>query len=208
MLSLQPGDTVPYSSYSRIYHGQINNRDIYLTGYNRWKDSACRQWLNSAESAGNWWSPAHFGDTAPDQASTLDGFLAGLDEDFLAVIQNVKIKTVTNNTTDGGVTDETFDKFWLPSLEEVYGVPQVADVEGPVFPYWRTVIGTNTPTNQTSNARKVKALDAQTSTSSVNTRLRSSYVGSTASTWYNLTGSISTGNTANTMRYQPACVLC
>lgn len=124
MLNLNVGDEIPYDSYTYVYRGSINNHNVYSNGYNRWSMSAARQWLNSDAQAGSWWTSQHDGDTAPTQAAQYDGFMRGLDEDFLSVIQPVHINTVTNNVTDGNVVDDTIDRFWLPSTEEMYGVPQ------------------------------------------------------------------------------------
>ena len=117
MLNLQPGDRVPYEQFTGIYHSIANSANIFSNGYNRWSHSAIRQWLNSDADAGEWWTSQHIGDTAPAQATTTDGFMKGLDEDFLNVVQPVKVTTATNTVTDGGVIDITYDRFFLPSLD-------------------------------------------------------------------------------------------
>ena len=71
--------------------------------------------------------------------------MRGLDEDFLAVISPVHIKTLLNAVTDGGSQEDTVDKFWLASVEEEFGVPQVENVEGPYFPYVKAIMGVTDP---------------------------------------------------------------
>ena len=211
MLSLATGDTIPYSSYEHVYHGTINNKDVYQYGYNRWSHSGQRQWLNSAAGVGEWWTAQHTGDTAPSQLGSIKGFMAGLESDFLSVVTPVKVKTSCNTVTDGGVTDITVDKFFLQSVEEVYGAPQIPDIEGPYFPYWKQVTGLDEPTNGSSssanNARKIRRISAP-SGSAAYVRLRSASRGSASGAWYVLTGgSLSSNYALNSYAALPACVI-
>lgn len=184
MLDLSAGEPVPYSSGVTILKGIINNANVYKEGYNRYRDSAIRQWLNSGAKPGKWWSATHLGDVAPSAAATVQGFMAGLDESFLKAIQPVKVQAATNTVTDDGVTDVMYDRFFLQSLEEVYGVPEVNDTEGPYFPYWKTATGYNVPSNGTSSnkkdARKIKPLDMSAACS---VRLRSAQREKSSSTY-------------------------
>ena len=211
MLNLAAGADVPYSSYEHIYHGAINNKDVYQYGYNRWSHSGQRQWLNSAAGIGEWWTAQHAGDTAPSQLASLKGFMAGLESDFLTVVTPVKIKTSCNTVTDGGVTDTTVDKFFLQSLEEVYGVPQIADIEGPYFPYWKQVTGLDEPTNgsgsNTNNARKIKRLNNPSGGAAV-VRLRSASRGYAGSAWsVPSSGYLGSGYAGSSYAALPACVI-
>lgn len=179
MLNLETGAAIPYGSYEHVYHGIINNRNVFLNGYNRWSHSGQRQWLNSDNTGiGEWWAPQHIGDSAPSQLSMIKGFKAGLSTDFLQVITPVKIKTACNTITDGGVIDTTVDTFFLQSVEEVFGTPQLLDTEGPYFPYWKIVTGLDEPTNgsgsATNEARKIRRVNDPTG-NVVYVALRSSY---------------------------------
>ena len=211
MLNLAAGDTIPYSSYEHVYHGTINHKDVYQYGYNRWSHSGQRQWLNSAAGVGEWWTAQHTGDTAPSQLGSIKGFMAGLESDFLSVVTPVKVKTSCNTVTDGGVTDITVDKFFLQSIEEVYGVPQIPDIEGPYFPYWKQVTGLDEPTNGSSssanNARKIRRISAP-SGNAASVRLRSASRGTAYYAWLVVTGGYLTGGTASTSYAAlPACVI-
>lgn len=147
MLNLSVGDTIPYGSYNSVLKGSINHAGAYKDGYNRYRDSAVRQWLNSSASAGGWWSAKHLGDNAPAELSAISGFMLMLDPEFVAIINPVKIQTMANAATDANAKDIIYDRFFLQSLEEVYGEPQTANEEGPYFPYWKTATGLNVPSN-------------------------------------------------------------
>lgn len=123
--------------------------------YNLYKNSTIRQWLNSSESAGNWWSSID-GNTAPSYAD-IDGFMKGFDSDFLSVIGKTRIQTYNHFSSS---TIEKFDDyFYLPSLTEMgfstlssasdyfktegksfgYFTPDLRrkyNKEGSIIPYW------------------------------------------------------------------------
>lgn len=186
MLKLSAGDTIPYGDYQDVYHSIVNNRDVFSNGYNRYLHCAQRQWLNSDATFGGWWTSQHVGDCAPSELQTVKGFMAGLDTDFLSVINPVKIQVATNVFTDGGVTDVMYDKFFMQSAEELYGIPHHNDVEGPFFPYWKQITGLENPTNGSgsnpNDARKIRKLNDQ-SGDAVGVRLRSANRGSSNIAW-------------------------
>ena len=76
--------------------GNMNSIHRVGYGYNRWSQSAIRQWLNSAAGPGAWWTPQNNWDRPPAEAATKSGFLAGYGEDFLACIKPVKVVTALN----------------------------------------------------------------------------------------------------------------
>ena len=214
-LTVAVGDALPFASYDSIHKCGVNNLDVLRYGYNRYRDSGVRQWLNSDKAATEWWESTHLGDKAPSQLSTRAGFMAGLDADFLAVLHPVKIQVAANTVTDAGVTDVMYDTFFLQSLEEVYGVPQKAGVEGLYFPYWKTVTGLNNPSNgsssETNDARKIPRISAPTG-SAATVRLRSAYRGTACYAWYVIaTGylyGVSYGyGASNSYASAPACVI-
>ena len=104
-----------------------------------------------------------------------------MDADFLDVINPVKIQVATNTVTDGGVTDVMYDRFWLPSIEEVYGGPQAAGVEGEYLPYWKEKTGLSAPNNGNNNGRIIYALENHNAAQIV--RLRSAHRGSAYVAW-------------------------
>lgn len=206
MLNLATGATIPYSDYEAVYHGSINNKDVYQYGYNRYLMSAQRQWLNSDKPRNEWWTSQHPGDTAPAQLGTVDGFIVGLDPDFVSVVNPVKVQVAANTVTDGGVTDVMFDRFWLPSIEEMYGAPQAEDVEGAYFPYWKTKTGLDAPSNAANNGRIITALNAQASAQPC--RCRSALRGSASSAWnVYTTGSLFSYYAPYAYRCAPACAI-
>lgn len=184
-LELSTGDALP-TTYDSIASGTIDDVNVIRYGYNRWSHSAIRQWFNSDAGVGKWWEPQHYGDIAPTQLSQIRGFMANLDKDFLSVIHPVKVQTACNTVTDGGVTDVTYDRFFLPSIEEVYGVPEVEDIEGSYFPYWKKVTGLDEPSNGSdqdpNEARKIRKLTAPNG-NAVYVRLRSVYRSASPGVW-------------------------
>lgn len=205
-LNLSAGDTIPFSTYDSVHKCGMNNSDILRYGYNRYRDSAYRQWLNSDLPKNYWWESKHFGDKAPNELSTKDGFLLGLDSDFLQVINKVKVQVASNTVTDGGATDVMYDKFWLPSIEEMYGSPQASGVEGDYFPYWKTKTGLSSPSNDANSGRISYALENHSTAQYV--RLRSANRGYTYGAWI----VTSAGQVSNYIAYYafrscPACAI-
>ena len=125
-------------------NGDLNGLHPVGYGDNRWWKSAYRQYLNSDASAGAWWQPQDKWDMKPDQADTLPGFLSGFSDDFKNALSRVKVVTYGNNVTDDGSAVVTYDKVFLPSLQEIYCSPQVSG-EGTYWPYWKERTGAKTP---------------------------------------------------------------
>lgn len=150
-------------------------------GYNRYRDSALRQWLNSDADKGSWWSSTSNTDVAPKELSRYKGFMAGFDAPFLSMVEPVKIKTVTNSVSDNGVIDITYDKFWLPSIEEVYGISfGTSDIEGTYHPYWKRRTDLDAPSNDPNVSRIITKIDG----TAVSVRLRSAFPSDTSSGTY------------------------
>ena len=110
------------TSLGQVAHNVVtetNNcwtRVIY--GYNRWSQSAIRQYLNS-DAAADWWEPQNPFDRPPTYVARA-GFLAGLPAELVAVMGKVKTQTLCNSVTDGSVVDTTYDKVTLPSFAEAF----------------------------------------------------------------------------------------
>lgn len=205
-LNLSTGATIPHGSYDSIHKCGMNDVNVLRYGYNRWRDSGKRQWLNSAGGVGEWWESTHTGDIAPTQLGSIRGFMAGLDSEFLSVVTSIKIKTSCNTVTDGGVTDTTVDKFWLPSIEEMYGAPQVADIEGPYFPYWKQKTGLENPSNDAVSGRIITAIENHNSAQTC--RLRSAHRGYSYGAWLVTTAGYLNYTYASTAYgCAPACVI-
>lgn len=201
------------SSSTKYGTSGLNNMQRSAYGYNRWSQSGIRQWLNSKAVKGEWWTEQNVYDRPPDQLTTLDGFMVGLNQDFLDVVQPIQVTTALNTTSDStiGTTETTIDKFFLPSLQQEYVVPQLADVEGEAWDYWKQRLDLSSPQatgNANINANHIRyAIENHTSPQSV--RLRSANRGSASSTWnvYS-TGCVGSTNAAYASRPAPACVIC
>lgn len=211
LLNVSAGDTLP-TDQGTLYKHMFNNTTIPRYGYNNYKGSAIRQWLNSDKARNLWWEAQHDYDVRPDQATTEDGFLYRLDPELKAVITPVKVPTSCNTVTDNGVTETVCDKIFLQSLEQVYGSPQIAGVEGAYFPWWKDATGYTSPTNGSSSntveARKIRKVNNQ-SGSAVTTWLRSALRGHGTYVWYfSTSGYLSNGGSASTANAPlPACVI-
>ena len=125
-------------------NGSLNGLHPVGYGDNRWWKSAYRQYLNSDKPAKEWWTPQDEWDMKPDQADTMPGFLAGFSDDFKLALTRTKVVTYGNTVTDDGSAVVTYDKIFLPSLQEIYCSPQVSG-EGVYWPYWKERTGAKTP---------------------------------------------------------------
>lgn len=205
------GTNLGTMALTKATDGGLNGMQQTGYGHNRWRTSALRQYLNSAGNG--WFHPLEKYSLRPDQHEK-NGFLAGLSEDFLAAIKPVKVTTALN-TVEGfpASSEDTFDTFFLPSLEEMNIKPQVTGVEGVVSPYWRERIGTSKPLNygwegapNQSDALKIPALS---STSPQSARLRSAYGSGACVTWsVSVLGKVIYNNASDTLRFTAACVIC
>lgn len=189
-----------------------NNLQRAAYGYNRWSQSANRQFYNSNAAAGAWWTPQNPYDRAPEQLASVQGFMKGFDEEFLNIIKPVKITTALNTVsdTDLGTSESTYDTFFLPSLEQEYIAPQLAGVEGDYWPYWKERLGLTSPQEQgtaRTNPRHIRyAYNAKTSAQ--HCRLRSASRGLAYYAWSVTTAGHATYYTATTaLRGCPACVI-
>lgn len=189
--------------------GELNlHRTAY--GNNRYRDSAIRQYLNSAGGVNEWWNPQHNYDRPPDQLATKAGFLSGFDEDFLSLIKPTKVVTALNTVSDGGTADNpdiTYDKFFLPSLEEMHCAPQIAG-EGEVWPYWSRASESKEPLAQYGTYPQMRTFGLENKTNAQYVRLRSAYRGVAFNTWCVYASGYVYGSYAiNANRFAPACVL-
>lgn len=103
-----------------------SNRRSY--GNNRHIHSNILQWLNSNAAAGKWYSAKHGQDAPPLSANVWDnvnpydtwaGFLAMLDDDFVAALMTTTLTVAKNTVTDGGSYETFTAKMFLASTTEV-----------------------------------------------------------------------------------------
>ena len=186
-------------------NGNLNGLHPVGYGDNRWYKSACRQYLNSDLPAKEWWQPQDEWDMKPDQADTVPGFLAGFSDDFKNALTRVKVVTYGNTVTDDGSAVVTYDKIFLPSLQEIYCSPQVSG-EGTYWPYWKERTGAKTPQAlwQTYPLRITRDLAQRTVGRYV--RLRSAFRGNGYNAFHvNSSGSVSNWGAVDANRCAPAC---
>ena len=201
------------NSSTKYSQNGLNNLQRAGYGYNRWSQSAIRQWLNSNAAANAWWTGKNPFDRAPQQLSSMRGFMAGLPEDFLAVVNPVKVTTALNTVSDSeiGTSEDTYDRFFLASLEQEYCEPQLANVEGKYWPYWKERLDINSP--QASGAANALAAHIRylisNHSSAQGVRLRSAYRGGAGYTWsVNSTGIVGSYYATGAACPAPACVIC
>ena len=97
-------------------------------GNNRWRYSNIRQWLNSSGAANSWFTKQHEYDEAPTTDNVYrnangayaddPGFVAGFSKDVLKHFTDIENTTALCNG-DGGGTETTVDKVFLPSCTEI-----------------------------------------------------------------------------------------
>lgn len=196
---------------TQYYHSAIKDPtgNICRYGYNRWSQSAYRQFLNSdSAEKGKWWTPQHLGDVAPNEHNTRAGFLSGFEQDFLSVIKKVKIRTQLNTITDKeiGTDEETVDLMFLASKEQEYGTLESGVYNDDAWDYYKEVSGFEKPNNGNSTGRIKYQLDSQTSADWH--RLRSPNRGSSGITWNcNAAGYLYNSYAGGSGRCAPACVI-
>ena len=193
----------------------MNGYQVTAYGYNRWSKSAIRQWLNSEAAAGAWWHPQTVWDMAPSKASQNRGFLAGFSDDFKHILHETKIKTALNNsdaTKEGVGYEYTYDKLFLPALEQMYINPQATgtDAEGDFWEYYKELNGTETKFAQYGTYPELIKYNLANHSSAAYQLLRSAGRGTSSSPWYVLTsGHVSDGYSAiRALACAPACIIC
>lgn len=188
-------------------NGNLNSMQETAYGWNRWKTSAIRQYLNSDQPKGKWWTPQDEWDIAPEQLATKDGFLCGLPDDMKQAIKTVKNTTYTNTVQDGGTADITYDKVFLPSLEQMYINPQISG-EGNLHEYWKRRSGSSNKFQQWGTYPRLIHYAVENHTSPQIVRLRSAYRDVASYTWFVISSGLVHYNVAsNAHRFSPLVVM-
>lgn len=188
-------------------NGNLNSTQEMAYGWNRWKMSAIRQYLNSDAGVGAWWAAQDEWDIAPDELKTKAGFLSGVPQEIINAMKPVKVATYTNTVQDGGEADVTYDKVFLLSLEEIYVSPQIKG-EGEYHEYWKQKSGSTTPLQQYGTYPKMITYAVENHVSPQNVRLRSATRGGANNTWYvYASGTVSYSSAIWASRFSPAWVI-
>ena len=186
--------------------GDLNHFSRINYGHNRWKTSALRQYLNSTAVA--WWTSQEKWDVMPSYATTKAGFLFGYDPAIINRMKVTKIVTGRNTVTDGGGVDETYDRIFLSSLEQMYVQPQLSSSvgsEGAYWEYYKRLLGATSPVakGQTYTRLIKRRLDNNTAQ---NVFRRSAYLSYASNVWYVTSGGNVGNSGANYGLYcAPAC---
>ncbi len=203
------GTSLGTLSSSTVYGTSgINNMQRAAYGYNRWSQSAIRQWLNSSEAAEGWWLQKNPFDHRPDQLASMRGFMAGLPAEFVSIVRPCKQTTALNTVTDSdiGSSEDTVDRFFLPSLQQEYCQPQVSNTEGTAWDYWVNRLGSQHAQYATRPEHIRYLISNHSSAQSV--RLRSAYRGNALNTWNVYSSGYCNGYNATTAYAPaPACVI-
>ena len=196
-------------TYNTPYSKDGMNDPYRLYGYNRWSQSAVRQWLNSDKPAGEWWKPQNPYDRGPIQITTMRGFTAGLQSNFLAIVKPVKVVTGLNTSTDQvfGDSETTIDRFFIASSEQEYIVPQWHG-EGTAFKYWVNRLGTEQEAGSHDGRLERIRYSIIYNTTAVHVSLRSSRRSiSGYSCIISPDGAAANTATCNAIRPAPCCVI-
>lgn len=107
-----------------------------IVGMNNWQQSAIRQMLNSSAEAGTFWTPQSKWDRPPSWNATQEGFLRGVDDDFLAVLGTVDKRTAIRAEENGVQYADSEELIFLLSRSEVYSGLENDVVENEPYPYY------------------------------------------------------------------------
>lgn len=126
---------------------ELNNIRRVPYGSNNYKESAVRQFLNSASELGKVWSPQTKFDRPPSWVNNLAGFVGGLDDEFFAVIGKVIVPCVANDiyespdsTVVKGTKYTVSDNFYLASQTEIFGTTSGTADGSVLFPYYKGAV--------------------------------------------------------------------
>ena len=193
--------------------GTLDGEDLHLAarvryGNNRWRDSNLRQWLNSQDAAGSWFTATHAYDKAPAYATSKAGFLAGFDADFVAALGRPVVRTALCTTDSADLAyDETADLMILPSLDEHWYAPEAA--EGPAWEYWERASARSTPVPRAQAFAPFKTFGLNARTTARYCWLRSACRSPANYAWYvYASGGANYGSVCNGFYAAPACCIC
>ena len=189
-------------------------------GNNDWEDSNLRQWLNSG--AASWYSPTHEHDHIPcadacyGPYDAKPGFVSMLPDDFVAAVAEIEVDTARNYVSYGGTSSsptvsKTFDRFFLPSLEQHWiacNEASVNGVEGEPWEYWKRARGASSkaPLWQVCKPYVQYALNGKTSPQY--SWVRSAYRGDACSPFIVIAGgTVGTSPACRGFRAAAACAI-
>lgn len=195
-------------------NGNLNAISRTIYGSSRYSESAIRQWLNSDAAANAWWTPKNNWDRPPRVADlNRAGFLTRLPADFVKILDYNEI-TIALNTAEGLSSDrETVrDRIFLPSAENLYIAPQLAEAEAPAWDYYKSLAqeaglpGKFQRWQTYPILRHFNLTSANGNLAPVNVWLRSAYLSySNGTLLVDSHGNITSYNAFDALRCPPAC---
>jgi len=189
-------------------NGNLNAISRAVYGYGRWSQSAIRQWLNSDKAANAWWTAQNPWDR-PSSVHNLRGHLAGYSEEFINILEPIEVVTALN-TQEGfaEASETTYDKIFLPSLEQMYINPEWTG-EGEAWDYYKELAeqaGLTGKFQRSSTYPVLISYNVSNHSSAVHAWLRSANRGSANSAWVVYSsGYVSTYSASYALRGCPAC---
>lgn len=195
-------------------NGNLNAIARCIYGSGRYSESAIRQWLNSDAAANAWWTPKNNWDRPP-RAADLNraGFLSRLPADFVAILDYNDIVVVLNTVEGFSADRETVrDRIFIPSIENMYITPQLADAEAPAWDYYKQLAAAAGLPDKFQQwqtypiLRSYNLASVGGSLTPVNVWLRSAHRYSAGNAWYVYSsGSVNTNYAYSAFRSCPAC---
>lgn len=193
-------------------NGQLNAISRAVYGYGRWSQSAYRQYVNNYGTAGNWWTAQNPWDRPPSNHASISSWLYNTSEAFRSILQEYPVVTAIN-TVEGSTEayETTYDKVFLPSLQEMYITPQLANVEGVDWQYYKDLAaeaGLSGRFAQFGTYAILKKYSISNHSSAVYVRLRSAYRGHAHTAWFvNSYGLVGNWHACTAYRACPACII-
>ena len=126
-------------------NGNLNCMQEVFYGDND-PNSVMMQWLNSDADEGMWWVAKDGWDCEPSASQSVKGYLAYLDPEHVKMMKTVQVKT-WYNTVQHASSDYRTDylRAFPPSLQEMYIQPYTSGTEGEYLPYFKDLLGTDSP---------------------------------------------------------------
>ena len=124
-----------------------SNSGYQKYGYGYWKYANLRQWLNSTEATGRWYTAQHNADAPPTNSNIKEncneyyqesGFLTNFSEKFCNKLLIATKRVAKNTVTDGGGYEDVTDKIFLLSNTELGLANENSIPEGSIYALFRT----------------------------------------------------------------------
>ena len=183
--------------------GNCNHYQRTAYGCNRWAWSFERQYLNAEGS--NWFKAMNKFDRYNSWAGSHVGFKSSLDQEFVSILADVDVTTIKNTVCDGGGTEVTRDKFFLPNRIEAYMTAENASETGVAWDFYKDFSDLSAP-GTGADSNRIKQ-EIGTSTARY-WWLRTPHAGYAVYVRFVHTdGSISSNNASNSSGCAPACIV-